>query len=68
MWPYQSMSDLVGGNLSLGVGFEVSVAQARPSDLLFFLLPTDHNTELSAPSSAPCPPSATTLPTTMIID
>ena len=36
------------GSMSLGVGFEVSNAQARPSVTLF-LLPEDPDVELSAP-------------------
>jgi hypothetical protein len=43
---------LVEGNVLLGVGFEVLVAQAKPSDTL--LLFVDPDVELSAPSLAPC--------------
>ena len=42
-------SGLVGGSVSLGMGFEVSNAQARPSvSLSLFLLPEDLDVELSA--------------------
>jgi len=42
--------------VSLGVGFEVSDAQARPHVSLF-LLPADQDVELEAPSPAPCLPA-----------
>jgi hypothetical protein len=41
--------------MSLGVGFEVSEAQARPNVTLF-LLPADPDVELSAPFPAHCLP------------
>lgn len=41
--------------MSLGVDFEVSEAQARPSDSLF-VLSADLDVELSAPCPAPCLP------------
>lgn len=43
--------DFVGGSVSLGVGFEVSKAQARPNDFLS-LLPLNADGELSASMSA----------------
>ena len=46
---------LVGENVSLEVGFQVSNAQARPSVFLF-LLPDHLDVELSATSPAPCLP------------
>ena len=52
----------IGRSMSGGVGFEVSEAQARPSAHFLFLLPTDPDVELSAPSPAPC------LPAMMIMD
>ena len=48
VWPYSRQCGLVEGSMSLGVGFEVSNAQARPSVTLF-LLPEDPDVELSAP-------------------
>jgi hypothetical protein len=43
--------------VSLGVGFDVLEAQARPSGSLFLpLLPVDLDVELSATSPAPCLP------------
>jgi hypothetical protein len=61
---------LVGRDVSMGVGFKASKAQARPRVCLsvclsvylslslpprpFFLLPTDLDVELSATSPAPC--------------
>ena len=41
--------------MSLGLGFEVSEAQARPS-ISLFLLPDNLDVELSAPLPAPCLP------------
>lgn len=43
---------LFRGSVSVGVGFEVSKAQARPSGSLF-LLPADLDIELSATSPTP---------------
>jgi hypothetical protein len=54
----------------MGVGFEVSYAQAKPSVAhKLLLLPSDQDVELSAPSPAPhsCLDAAT-LPTTTIMD
>ena len=42
---------LVGGSMSLGMGFEVSDAQARPGVTLF-LMPVDLDVKLSATSPA----------------
>jgi hypothetical protein len=42
--------------MSLGVGFEVSEAQAGLVALSFILWPADQAVELSVPSQAPCLP------------
>lgn len=44
--------DFVGGSVSLGMGFEVSEVQAKPS-VSVFLLPAGLDVELSAPSPTP---------------
>lgn len=45
---------LVGGSLSLGVGFKVSKAHSRPSSSLFlYLLPMDQDVKLSAVAPEP---------------
>ena len=46
--------DLVGGCVSLRVGFEDIYAQATPSVSSHFLLPTEQDAELSTPPPAPC--------------
>lgn len=56
--------DFVGGSVSLGVGFEVSDAQARPSVTLSSWGLSD--IELSATSPAPCLHAA--MSTMMTID
>lgn len=43
---------LVGGNVSVSVGLEVSLAQATPSDSVYFLLVEDQH--VAPPSPAPC--------------
>lgn len=54
MWLYWGRCGLVGGSVSLGVDFEVSKAQGRPSVFLS-LLPVDPNLEtLSYFSSTVC--------------
>jgi hypothetical protein len=55
MWPCWGGCGLVEGSVSLGVGFEVSEAQARSRDFLF-LLPVYLKVELSATSPGPCLP------------
>ena len=57
MWTCWSRCGFVGTCASLGVGFEVSDAQARPSVALLFLLPADPDVELSAASPVPCLPT-----------
>ena len=49
------MCGLVGGSVSLGLGFEVSDAQGRPSVALS-LMPANPDVELSAPPPAPSLP------------
>lgn len=44
----------VEGDLSFGVGFQVSKAHARPSHCLLCLLPVDQNIKLSATVPVPC--------------
>lgn len=66
MWPYWGRCGLVGGNISLGVGLEVSKAHARPKfSLLLSLLPMDQSVKFSAPGPGLW---ATTLHVTMIMD
>jgi hypothetical protein len=40
MWPYSSRCGLIGGNVSLGMGFEILEAQAK-SSVSLVLLPVD---------------------------
>ena len=47
---------LVGGTMTLGVGFELSKAYARPSGSVF-LLPVDSDVDLTTASPAPCLPT-----------
>jgi hypothetical protein len=55
---------LVGGNVSLGVGFEVSKAHAKPR----VSLPLDENVALNYFSSTMSAKPAAMLPTMMIMD
>ena len=55
VWLCWSKCGLVGGTVSLEVGFEVSEAQARPSVSLC-MLPADQVIELSATSAVPSLP------------
>ena len=52
---YCSTCSLVGGGVSLGMGFGVSNAYARTSVFLL-LMPADPDVELSTTSPAPCLP------------
>jgi hypothetical protein len=52
VWPCWIRRGVVGGSVSLEVGFEVSKVQARPISSLF-LLPVDLDVEFSAPGPAP---------------
>ena len=64
MWPWRNC-------VTVGVGFEVSYAQAMPSVThSLLLLSADQDVELSAPSPAPFAAChhAAMLPTMMIID
>ena len=67
VWPCWNKCGLVGGSMPLGLGFEVSKAQARPSGSLF-LLSMDPDAELSAGSLAPACLHAAMLPAKMTIN
>ena len=52
--PFRSRCGLAGGGVSLGMGFDVSEAQVRPSVHCLFLMPANPDVEPSATSPAPC--------------
>jgi len=56
VWSYWGRCGLVGGSRSLGMGFEVSKAQARLS-IALLLLSVETDVQLSATSPALCLPA-----------